>query len=115
MLNETCLVLVTTPRMRLKKKRSEDSLCVSCGKSYVRSSMYASEFSVHSRNVGQLLSNSGVDHWKAAINIIWNLQRIKDYILTYQKLDQLEIIGYSNSDFGGCQDNKRSTSGYVFC
>jgi len=28
--------------------------------------------------------------------------------------DQLEIIGYSDSDFVGCQDSLRSTSGYIF-
>ena len=27
------------------------------------------------------------------------LQRTKDYMLTYRKLDKLEIIGYSDSDF----------------
>ncbi|RDX84752.1 hypothetical protein CR513_34153, partial [Mucuna pruriens] len=26
----------------------------------------------------------------------------------------LEIIEYSNSDFAGCQDSKRSTSGYIY-
>ena len=35
-------------------------------------------------------------------------------MLTYQKYDNLEIIGYSDSDFAGCQDSKRSTSGYIY-
>ena len=34
-------------------------------------------------------------------------------MLTYQKLDQLEIIGYSYSDFAGCRDSMKSTSGYI--
>ena len=42
------------------------------------------------------------------------LQRTKDYILTYRRSDSLEIIGYSDSDFVGCQDSKRSTSGYIY-
>lgn len=42
------------------------------------------------------------------------LKRTKGYMLTYQKSDSLEIIGYSDSDFAGCQDNKRSTSGYIY-
>src|SRR4051812_15598082 len=35
---------------------------------------------------------------------------------TYRRseLNQLEIIGFSNSDFGGCQDTRRSTPGYIF-
>ena len=42
------------------------------------------------------------------------LQRTKDFMLTYKKLDQLEIIGYSDSYFAGCQDSRRSTSGYIY-
>ena len=42
------------------------------------------------------------------------LQRTKDYMLTYRKLDQLEIIGYSDSDFAGCRDSMKSTSGYIY-
>ena len=54
------------------------------------------------------LSNPGLDHWKAAKRVMWYLQRTKDFMLTYRKSDQLEIIGYSNSDFSGCQDSRRS-------
>ncbi|XP_068662895.1 secreted RxLR effector protein 161-like [Aristolochia californica] len=42
------------------------------------------------------------------------LRRTKDYIFTYRRLDSLEIIGFSDSDFAGCQDSKRFTSGYIF-
>ena len=35
-------------------------------------------------------------------------------MLTYWKYDHLEIMGYSNSDFVGCLDSRRSTFGYVF-
>ena len=35
-------------------------------------------------------------------------------MLTYRKSYQLEIIGYSDSDFAGCQYNMKSTSGYIY-
>jgi hypothetical protein len=35
-------------------------------------------------------------------------------MLTYERSDSLEIVGYSDSDFVGCLDTDRSTSGYVF-
>ncbi|KAA0052115.1 Retrovirus-related Pol polyprotein from transposon TNT 1-94 [Cucumis melo var. makuwa] len=35
-------------------------------------------------------------------------------MLTYQRLEVVEIIGYSDSDYVGCQDTLRSTSGYIF-
>jgi hypothetical protein len=36
-------------------------------------------------------------------------------MLTYKKSDApLEIVGYSDSDFAGCLDTEKSTSGYIF-
>jgi hypothetical protein len=35
-------------------------------------------------------------------------------MLTYKRSDSLKIVGYSDSDFAGCLDTDRSTSGYVF-
>ena len=64
--------------------------------------------------LGRYLSNPGVDHWKAAKRVMRYLKRTKDYMLTYRRSDRLEIIGYTDSDFAGCQDSKRSTSGYVY-
>ncbi|RVW50974.1 Retrovirus-related Pol polyprotein from transposon TNT 1-94 [Vitis vinifera] len=34
--------------------------------------------------------------------------------LTYRRSSHLEIVGYSNSDFAGCLDNRRYNSCYVF-
>ena len=38
----------------------------------------------------------------------------KDYMLTYKKSDQLEVTGYSDSDFAGCLDDRKSTFGFIF-
>ena len=35
-------------------------------------------------------------------------------MLIYRKSNHLEIIGYSDSDFVGCQDSRKSTSGNIF-
>jgi hypothetical protein len=36
-------------------------------------------------------------------------------MLTYKKSDApFEIVGYSDSDFSGCLDTEKSTSGYIF-
>lgn len=64
--------------------------------------------------LGRYLSNPGMDHWKAAKRVMRYLQRTKDYMLTYRRSDQLEIIGYSDSDFAGCPDSRKSTSGCIF-
>ncbi|RVW43382.1 Retrovirus-related Pol polyprotein from transposon TNT 1-94 [Vitis vinifera] len=64
--------------------------------------------------LGRYLSNPGMDHWKKAKRVMRYLQRTKDYMLTYRRSSHLEIVGYSDSDFAGCLDSRRSTSGYVF-
>ena len=64
--------------------------------------------------LGRFMSNPRVDNWKAAKRVMRYLKRTKDFMLTYQRSNSLMIFGYSDSDFSGCQDSKRSISGYVF-
>ena len=64
--------------------------------------------------LGRYLSNPGLQHWKAVKRVMRYLKRTKGYMLTYQKSDNLEIIGYLDFDFAGCQDSKQSTSGYIY-
>lgn len=42
------------------------------------------------------------------------LKRTKDYMLTYNRSDQLENTRYFDSDFAECQDTKRPTPGYIY-
>ena len=42
------------------------------------------------------------------------VQGTKALMLTYRKSDSLEIEGYSDVDFAGDIDDRRSTSSYVF-
>jgi hypothetical protein len=39
---------------------------------------------------------------------------MKNHMLTYQRSDKLEVIGYTDSDFAGCVNNLKSTSDYIF-
>ena len=64
--------------------------------------------------LGRYLSNPGHDHWVAAKKVMRYLQRTKDFMLVYRRVDNLEVVGYSDSDFGGCSDDRKSTSGYIF-
>jgi len=60
------------------------------------------------------LSNRGLAHWQDAKWVMRYLQGTKDYMLTYRILDCLEVIGYTDSDYGGCLDYFKSTSGCIF-
>ena len=64
--------------------------------------------------LGRYQSNPGLDHWKAAKKVMRYLQGTKDYMLIYRQSDHLDLIGYSDVDFAGCVDSKKSTSGYIF-
>jgi hypothetical protein len=64
--------------------------------------------------LGRYLSNPGINHWKAAKRVLRYLQRTKNHMLTYRRSDKLEVIGYTDSDFMGCVDSLKSTSGYIF-
>ncbi|XP_075091577.1 secreted RxLR effector protein 161-like [Nicotiana tabacum] len=64
--------------------------------------------------LGRYLSNLGHDHWVAAKKVMRYLQNTKDYILIYKRVDNLEIVGYSNADIGGCTNDYNSTSNYAF-
>ena len=41
-------------------------------------------------------------------------QGTKDYKLTYKYSNNLQVIGYSDSDFARCADTRKSTPGYIF-
>ena len=64
--------------------------------------------------LGRYQSNPGIDHWKAAKKVLRYLQGTKNYMLTYKRSNHLEVIGYSDSDFDGCLDIRKSTFGYLF-
>ena len=63
--------------------------------------------------VSRYQSDSGEEHWIAVKHILTYLRRTRDYMLVYSS-GSLETIGYTDSDFQGDIDSRKSTSGYVF-
>jgi hypothetical protein len=64
--------------------------------------------------LGRYQSNPGLEHWKAAKRVMRYLQGTKGYSLTFRHTDRLEVFGYTDSDFAGCVDSRKSTSRYIF-
>ena len=64
--------------------------------------------------LGRYLSDPGLSHWKAAKKVMRYLQGTKDHMLTYRRTNTLDIVGFSDADYAGCMDDKKSTSGYIF-
>ena len=64
--------------------------------------------------LGRYLSDPGQSHWKAVKKVLRYLQGTKDLMLTYRCTDTLEVVGFSDSNYASCVDDKKSTSGYIF-
>jgi hypothetical protein len=58
--------------------------------------------------------NPGIEHWKMEKKAMCYVQGTKHYMLTYRSSDYLEIKGYSDADYAGDRDDRKSTSGYIF-
>ena len=56
--------------------------------------------------LGRYLSDPGQSHWKAAKKVLRYLQGIKDLMLIYRRTDTLEVVGFSDSDYASCVDDK---------
>ncbi|RVW64274.1 Retrovirus-related Pol polyprotein from transposon TNT 1-94 [Vitis vinifera] len=66
------------------------------------------------KNIPYASAVESKDHWKVAKKVMRYLQGTKDYNLMYRRTNNLEVVGYSNLDFAGCVDSRKSTSGYIF-
>ena len=64
--------------------------------------------------LGRYLSDLGQIHWKAAKKVLRYLQGTKDLMLTYRHTNTLEVVGFSDSDYSGYVDDKKSISSYIF-
>ena len=63
--------------------------------------------------VSRYQSNPGKTHWQAVKRIFRYLQMTKSMKLCFE-LDELEIKGFTDADFVGVTDDRKSISGYVF-
>ena len=64
--------------------------------------------------VSKYCSKPSKEHWTAVKRIMHYLQGTVDYGLCYDKGSHSKCTGYSDADWAGDIDDRRSTSGYVF-
>ena len=65
------------------------------------------------RLVSRFQSNLGIKHWMSVKRILRYLKGTTDYVLCYQGRD-FQLIGYTDADWGGDLDQRKSTFGYAF-
>lgn len=61
-------------------------------------------------------SNPGLEHWVAGKKVLRYLQRTKNNMLVFRRIEkhELEVIGYSDASYKSDYDDLKSTSGYIF-
>lgn len=62
----------------------------------------------------QYCSSASNMHWVAAKRVMRYLQGTAKIKLTYSRSANSEFIGYCDSDYAGCPDDRKSTTGFVF-
>jgi transposase InsO family protein len=64
----------------------------------------------------RFISNPGRQHWNAALRVLRYLSGTLDHGIYYQQQEQNSslLLGYSDADWAGEPDTRRSTTGYVF-
>ncbi|KAG6411307.1 hypothetical protein SASPL_129387 [Salvia splendens] len=64
--------------------------------------------------VSRYMENPTTTHFKAAKRILRYIKGTIDYGLLYSATNDYRLVGYSDSDWAGDTDDRKSTSGYVF-
>lgn len=64
--------------------------------------------------VSQFNANPGRTHWNAVKRIMRYLRGTRSSRLTYSKERCADLVGYTDADWGGEPDSRKSTTGYVF-
>ena len=65
-------------------------------------------------NVAKYCSEPTEEHWTAVKRIMRYLKGTHNFGLLYKKSNSNSCIGFSDSDWAGDLDDRRSTSGYIF-
>lgn len=67
--------------------------------------------------VSRFLNNWTDEHWTAVKRIFRYLKGTLNYKITYKKTictNKSQVCGFTDADYAGCQDTRKSTSGYIF-
>lgn len=64
--------------------------------------------------VSRFLNNWDTSHWQAVKRILRYLKKTKNFSIVYKRSKNACVEGYTDADYAGCHDTRRSTSGYIF-
>lgn len=64
--------------------------------------------------ISRFMQDPHESHWRVAKRILRYVSGTHNFGIHYSPTKQFELVGYTNSDWAGSVDDRKSTSGYVF-
>ena len=100
----------------VKAADGEDCINQQQYQSIIGSLMYLSrpDITYSVSNLARFSSQPNNQHWTALKCVLRYLKGTVHYGITYTRESSKECIGYSDADWAGDLDNRKSTSGYIF-
>nr|KYP45329.1 Retrovirus-related Pol polyprotein from transposon TNT 1-94 [Cajanus cajan] len=66
------------------------------------------------QQLSQFLANPRIQHYKAAQRVLRYLKGCPGKAIFFSRSSSLQLMDFSDADWGGCPDTRRSVSGYCF-
>ena len=112
-----CKPLVTPLEFGLKLSKNEDSysLDATLYRQLIVSLIYLTSTRPDIAYAVRLVSiNPKIEHWKTIKRILRYIRGTTDYGLQYKRTENFRLIGYTDADWAGDIDDRKSTSGFNF-
>ena len=62
----------------------------------------------------KFMHNPGRSHWNAVKHVLRYLARTKGHGIQFGPNSTSDVVDYTDSDFAGCVESRKSTTGYCF-
>ena len=105
------LIIVNVIRLNLKTKSNFRSL-IGCLNYLALSSRIDTCFAADA--LSSFVENPEEVHWKAAKRVLRYLRGTMNQAITFRKTQVLDLLKFSNADWAGNIDDRRSTSCFLF-
>ena len=64
--------------------------------------------------ISRFMEAPKASHWQVGKRILRYIARTTEYGILYSSKSKFKLLGFTNSHFAGSEDDRKSTSGYVF-
>ncbi|GMF30480.1 unnamed protein product [Phytophthora lilii] len=99
--------------LRSSQQAYTESIIKKFGQENAKPSLIPIDPSVHLTKADEAQTNPGEKHWDAGIKVVRYLLKTKDVGNTYDGQLETQLVAYSDADWAGNRDDRRSVSGVM--